>query len=157
HHEDDAEIAMLRVNVALHPVVGRAATELPLNLRIARNCLIKLGAFEQDFLEAENDRAVRIFRRLAARMVLAMHGDPLAGDDARAHPQPESEDMPECGMQIEAPMGRVPVKIERYAHEGELHHHERDQRIAPKAKIQKSIKKVEVHRKALQRDVEQTD
>ena len=86
HHQYDAQIAMAQINVALHPVVGRAATELLARLGIARFRLIELSAFEQYFFQTEDHRAVRIFRGFAACMVLAVHGDPLARHDARGQP-----------------------------------------------------------------------
>ena len=39
-------------------------------------------------------------------------------------------------MQVQAPVGRVAVQVERDSHEGDLHHHERHDHQLPKAKIQ---------------------
>ena len=145
HHQHDAEVAIAQIDVALHPVVRRAAAEFLRRLRIARLRLIQLGAFEQHLLQTEDDRAVRIVRRLAAGMMLAMHGHPFLGHDAGAHPEPEAEEVPQRRMQIEAAMGGIAVQIQRDAHEGELHHQERHQHVAPEAKIQNSVEKIEIH------------
>ena len=47
-----------------------------------------------------------------------------------------------AGMQIEAAMGRVAMQVERHAHEGDLHHQERHEHVAPEAKIQNSVEKI---------------
>jgi hypothetical protein len=53
--------------------------------------------------------------------------------------------MAERGMQVQAPVGRVAVQVEGDSHEGDLHHQERHEHELPKAKIQNSIQKIDVH------------
>jgi hypothetical protein len=78
---------------------------------------------------------VRIVLRLAAGVMLAMHGHPFLGDDARAHPQPEAENVAQHRVQVEAAMSGVAVQVEGDAHEGELHHQKRHEHVRPEAKI----------------------
>ncbi len=91
----DTEIAARRmvVEIVLEPVVRRALRVLLERFTVARGEAIQLPAFEQHALQAEQARAVRIAVLLAMRVMLAVHGDPLARRRARVQPQPEAADV----------------------------------------------------------------
>ena len=58
---------------------------------------------------------MRIAIRFAARMMLTMHGDPLCGNHTCSQPQPESEEMRNHWMQIEAAMRLMAMQKNRYS------------------------------------------
>src|SRR6185369_5618800 len=85
-HQAHALPAEAGVQVALDPVVGRAVTELGQRFPIAGFRTVELGAAPQDGFDAARLRAVRVVHGLALGVVLAVNGDPLLGDHARAQP-----------------------------------------------------------------------
>ena len=78
----DSEIRMTIVELVLEPVIGTATRIFFQRLRIGRVLLVKLGAFQQNLLEAKHDRAVRIFCGLALGMVFTMNGNPFFSHSA---------------------------------------------------------------------------
>jgi hypothetical protein len=62
--------------------------------------LVELRAFQKHLLQPLDLGAVGIVRRLAPRVMFAVDGDPLAGDNPGGHPQPGATEMPDGGMEI---------------------------------------------------------
>ncbi|MPN12772.1 hypothetical protein SDC9_160092 [bioreactor metagenome] len=97
HVEDQHQAHTLprkaRIDVALHPVVGRAVAELLERVFVLRLGAIQLRAAPHHRVQAARLRAVRIVFGLALGVVLAVDGHPLLGLHAGADPQPEAEEM----------------------------------------------------------------
>ena len=51
-------------------------------------------------------------------------GNPLPGQHAGRTPDPEAEEVPDNGVQVNRPMRLVPVQVESYRHHRDLHHDE---------------------------------
>ena len=139
HHDADAENRVARVDVALHPVVRRAVTELAHRFFVLRFGAIEFRAFEQHLPDAARLRAVRIFFGFALRVVLAVNRGPLAGQHAGGHPQPEAEEMTGDGMQLQRAVRLAAVQIDRDADDRDVGHHEREQQDLPPGKVEQSV------------------
>src|SRR5262249_23915675 len=100
-HQHEPEHMVVAVNMALEPIVRRAAAVDVERFGVGRAGSIQPYAAEQHAPNAPNLHAVRVGFGLALRVMLAMHGDPLAGDHARREPEPEAEKMARDRMQIE--------------------------------------------------------
>ena len=90
--------AVAGVEIALHPVIGRAATVFGDGFEVFGLGPVQLGTGEQHGLDAMGLRAVRVFHGLAFGMVLAVHADPFLGDLSGGQPQPQAEKMRRNGM-----------------------------------------------------------
>ena len=114
HHVDDQHqvVAAIRerlVDVALEPVVRTPVVVLGDRLRIRRRSPIQLRPFQQQLLDSEDFRAVRILTGLDAGVMLAVHRDPFLGDGPGREPQPEPEEVGQRRMQVERPVRVVAV------------------------------------------------
>ncbi len=98
HHQINAKTVVFVVHVVFQPVVGCAGTEFFDACFIFAGGTVKFGAFKKHFFDTQNLRAVRIFRRFATGVVLAMDCRPLTGDHAGGQPEPETEKMTGNGM-----------------------------------------------------------
>jgi hypothetical protein len=100
-HQADAFPRIAAVEIALDPVVGRAAPELLERLRVLRFGPIELGASPEHRVDPARLRAVRVVGSLDFRVVLAVDRDPLLRHHAGREPEPEPEEMADRRMQIE--------------------------------------------------------
>src|SRR5450631_1246178 len=88
------------IEVALNPVIRRTAAVVIKDLRVRSGRLIELIALKNDLLQPENGGAVWVAGLIGEGMVAPVYGDPLSRDCAGAEPEPEPEDMAQCGMQF---------------------------------------------------------
>ena len=117
-----------RVEMAFDPVVGRADAVGRQVARIRGCLLVKIHAAPQDRTDAVHLRAVRVLGGLAFRVMLAVHGDPLPGHHARRQPAPETEDMRDGRMEIDAAVRLAAVQVQGDGGDRGLRHdHEVDQ------------------------------
>src|SRR6185312_2590365 len=98
---NEAERGKAAVEPPLDPVIGCAAPVMVLQDGIPGGDDIKLVALQEDSLQAEEHRAVRIALAIGEYVVLAVNGHPLAGHRTRAEPQPEAEYVAHHGMQLD--------------------------------------------------------
>src|SRR6476469_5754466 len=99
--------------MAFDPVRRRPDTE---SLQIVLVCcctLVQVDPSPEHSADAEDLRAVRVLGGLAARMMFAMHRDPLPRDHAGGQPAPEAEKVCDHGMELHAAMRLAAVQIER--------------------------------------------
>ena len=82
---------------------------------------------------------MRIVRRFAARVVLAVYRSPFLGRHAGGQPQPETEEMTHQRMQVERAVRRVPVQIDRDGCDGNVGHRQRGGHIAPPWEIEQAL------------------
>ncbi len=78
----EAELRKPAVEMALDPVVRRAATVVRENIRIASGPGVQLVPLAHHSREAKHDGAVRIARPVGVRMMSAVNRNPLARDRA---------------------------------------------------------------------------
>jgi hypothetical protein len=82
---------------------------------------------------------VRIFRRFALGVVLAVDGNPGLGHRGGGEPQPETEEMTDDGMQVQRPMRLRAVQKDGDAGDGDMGQGQRDNDIAPPGKVNQAI------------------
>ena len=103
-HQRHAQSRVLRVHIALEPVIRRTVAVFLDGLAVLRFGAVQFGAFEHHFLDAARDRAVRVFDGLALGVVLAVDRGPFLRDHAGRHPQPEAEEVAGDRMQVQRAM-----------------------------------------------------
>ena len=141
-HEEqqgDPHVRPAAVDMAFHPVVGRAAAVLLHGFRIARLLPIQLRTLQQYRLQADELRTVRVPFPLAHGMMLAVHSHPLPGDDARVHPQPEPEKMPQRGMQIDGPVCLLAMVVKGDGDQRDVNAEGTGDHVAPKAQPENPV------------------
>src|SRR5690606_5011585 len=104
-----------RVHVALQPGVGCSGAERFERIRLHRLFAVQPRAREQDAPDALALRAARVLVALAARMMLAVHRNPLASDHPRRQPEPKTEEMTRRRMQRQCPMSLMAMQEDRDA------------------------------------------
>ena len=119
-HQAHALPGIAAVDIALHPVVGRAMAELLDRLGVFCFRAVQLGAAPHHRVQAPRLRAVGIVHRLALGVVLAVDGHPFLGDHARADPQPEAEEVRRNRMQIQGAVGLRAVQEDRDRRDGDM-------------------------------------
>src|SRR6202158_4544495 len=97
-HQAAALPGKRRVDIALYPVIGRAKTVFLERCLILRFVAIQLRTLPEHLLDAAGLRAVRILVRLDLRVMLAVDGNPLLGQHAGREPEPETEEVTDCGV-----------------------------------------------------------
>ena len=135
----DAAGREAQVHIALQPVIRGALAVLGDHVGIAGIHPIEFGALEQHFLQAEHHGAVGVARLLAQGMVLAMDGNPLAGHHAGGHPHPEAKEVAKRGVEVEGPVGLVPVQVDGRGHHGDLQHDQGNEHLAPAAQTEDAV------------------
>jgi len=126
---DDAGHGETRVKVSLDPVVGRAVAVFFNGVRIAGFGEIQQYAAPEYAAQPAKLRAVRVFRRFRLRMMFSMDGHPLPGDHACGQPDPETEEMTGCRMEIERVMRLMPVQVYRDRDDREMGEAQCDQQV----------------------------
>ena len=129
HH--DALLVVRRVDRALEPVVRRAVAVALHGLGVVRFLHVQEHAAEEHAPDAVELRAVRVLRRLALGVVLAVDRGPLLGDHARGEPQPEAEEVAHDRVQVERPVRLAAVQVERHARDRDLDEHEQGEECRP--------------------------
>src|SRR5690606_968371 len=109
------------------------------SLGIARLGAIKLRTFEQNLLQTENLRAVRIALALRERMVLAMHRDPFLGRRTGVHPEPEAEEVPQRRMKITRAMRLLAMEIQRDGDHRDVHPHHGHHDVLPETEVEQPL------------------
>src|SRR5690606_30990642 len=84
-------------------------------------------------------RAVRILLRLAASMMLAVHGHPFPGDHAGRQPEPGPEEVADSRMQRQGSMGLMTMQKNRDARNRHMSQCERSRDVAPRRQRQQSV------------------
>ena len=74
--------------------------------------------------DAEHPGTVRVLRGFTFRVMLAVHGDPLARHHAGGQPQPEAEEVADHGMQVERAVRLVAVQVDSDAGDGHMGQHQ---------------------------------
>jgi hypothetical protein len=141
HHQAHAEDRVLGVDVAFHPVVRRAVTELAHRFFILGFGTVQFRAFEQHLPDAARLRTVRIFFGLALGVVLTMDRGPLAGQHASGHPQPEAEKMTDDRMQLQRAVRLAAMQIDRHADNRDVRRNQRVQHELPPREVQQTVGK----------------
>src|SRR6185369_7960604 len=145
-HEPQADQRMPAIKIPLEPIIRRAAAVDVERVRIGRGGAIEPDAAEQHAPDAPDLRAVRISIGLALRVMLTMHGDPLARDHARRDPEPEAEEMARDRMQIERPMSLMAMQEDRDAGDRHVREQQRDAKVAPGRKMENAAERhTELH------------
>ena len=115
-----AQRRVFAVQVALDPVV-RATLAVFLDRRgVGARLAIQLDAAPHHGVDALDLRAVRIFFGLALGVVLAMDRRPLLGHHRGGEPAPETEEVRECGMEIDRPMRLAAMQVQGDRKDGQL-------------------------------------
>ena len=139
--DTDAGKTILAVEVSLDPVVGSAS---PIGLeRLALHCFgaIQADAGEEHAPDTVDLRAMRILRRFAACVVLAVDGHPLAGHHAGRQPEPESEEMADDRVQRQTPVRLVAVQEDRDARDRDVGQYEPHGHVAPERQIPQAVER----------------
>ena len=110
-HQRDAKKRKARVYVPLEPVIRCQVTIAIEGFPLGRLVPVELAALPQYLADTQDLGAMRIIRRLALCMVLAVYRHPLARHHAGSQPQPETEEVCHDGVQIQGTVGLVPVQI----------------------------------------------
>ena len=110
-------------------------------LRLPRFNPIKLRSLCNDFLDAIDLRAVRVFRRLAFCVVLAVNGHPFLGYLPRGQPKPEAKKMTWNRVQIQPAMRLRAMQVDgdrcnRYVRQCEC-----DNDVSPPRQIDQACRK----------------
>ena len=137
--EHQAAEHVLRVDVALEPVVGRAVAEALERLGIGGLLAVEEHPAPQHAVDAVDLRAVRILRRLDARMVLAVHRHPFARLHAGGEPEPQAEEVADRRMQLERAMRLAAVQEDGDGHDGDVGQPGRRRDIAPPGKVERAV------------------
>ena len=145
HHH--AHIGEAGEHVALHPVVRGAPAVLLQRLGLGGLGAVQFRALEQDLFKAQHLRAVRVLLGLAFSVVLAMHRDPLAGDDTGSEPQPEAEKHPHGRMQVEATVGLLAMQVNGDSDDGQVTRDHGEQDVAEQSRASQPEK--EIHKGVL--------
>src|SRR6202011_2486718 len=101
-HQAAALPGKRRIDIALYPVIGRAETIFLERFLILRFVAIQLRTLPEHLLDASGLRAMRVVVRLDLRVMLAMDGHPLLGQHAGREPEPETEEVTDCRVEVEA-------------------------------------------------------
>src|SRR5258706_745783 len=128
----------LAVEIALDPVIRRAAAIAFHRFRLRRFLDVKHHAQPEHAVDAIDLRAVRVLRRLAFGLVLAVHRHPFPGQHARGEPQPEPQEMTHRRMQVERVMRLAAMQAEGDADDGDVRERERGYYVAPPGKIEQA-------------------
>ena len=137
-HRADADAIMYAVDMVFQPVVGRAVTVVFQCFFIRAFDAVQLRALQQQFANAEDLRAVRIFNRFAFRVVLAVNRGPGFGGHARAGPQPEAKEMADHRMQIQRAMRGVTMQVNRYRSDSDMGKSQRCEYVTPPRQVEQS-------------------
>ena len=86
---------------------------------------------------------MRIVRRLALGVVLAVDGRPFLGDHARGEPHPDAEEMAHDRVEVHGAVRLAAVQVERDAGDRDLDQHERDENLAPPGQIEQTVEQEE--------------
>ena len=108
------------VQVSLEPV-GRCADAVLVHRRlVVRGDAIQIHALQHHGLDAEHLRAMRIFLGLALGVVLAMDRDPFLGHHAGRNPRPETEEVGERRMEIDAAVRLAAMQVQGHGKNRQL-------------------------------------
>ena len=113
-HDGNAP-AVMAVNIALEPVIGRTVTVAIQCFLVAAFLAVQFGALQQNLADAVNLRAVRIINRFAFGVMFAVDGCPVFGQHAGGQPKPETEEMRRDRMQIQRTVCGVTMQVNRNA------------------------------------------
>ncbi len=83
---------------------------------------------------------MRIVLGFALGVVLAMDRRPLLRDHAGGHPQPETEEVADDGVQLERPVRLAAVQVDGDAGDRDLDEDQQGDEIAPPGKVQQAAK-----------------
>ncbi|MNM53407.1 hypothetical protein D3C81_645100 [compost metagenome] len=127
------EVGVRGVDMALDPILRRAAPVL-FDIGTLRACFaVQLHAAPEHLADALGDRAVRVVLGFHLGVVLAMDGHPFAGDHRGGQPHPEAEEMRDQRMEIHAAMRLAAVQVQGHREDGELGEHQQHRQHAPPA------------------------
>ena len=101
------------VHAPLEPVVGRAVAVALDQRPVGGRLSVELRALPEHLAQAEHLRAVRVLRRLAARVVAAVDRHPLAGHHPGRQPEPEPEEVRDGGVQVQGAVRLGAVQEDR--------------------------------------------
>ena len=132
-HQRGAEHRMA-VDIALHPVIGRAVAELLQRFPVRRFGAVQLGATAHDSGQASHLRTVGVVDGLATRVVLAVDGHPFPGAHARAQPEPEAEEMRGHRPQVQRAVCLAAVQEDRHRRDRDVRGRQRIQQHLPPGK-----------------------
>ena len=98
-----------------------------------------MGPLKQNLSQPKYLGAVRVTFDFAQRMMFAVYGNPLLGEHAGRHPDPQPEKMSQHRVQIDAAMSLVTMQIQCDAHDGDLYHYQRDDYVTDKREIKNAV------------------
>jgi hypothetical protein len=99
----------------------------------------------QHAVDAARLRAVRIVRRLALRVVLAMDRRPLLGHHAGGEPQPKAEEVRHRRVQVERAMRLVAMQVDRHGSDRDLDENQPGDHVAPPGQVKNAGKQHGIH------------
>src|SRR5690606_1378629 len=104
--------------------VGRAVAETLDGVGHGGFLAVQFGAAEKYLAYAEYDGRMRIAFALDVGVMLAMNGHPLFRDHACGEPQPETEEMHDCWMEVQAAVRLVTMQEQRDAGNRDVSKHQ---------------------------------
>jgi hypothetical protein len=134
------KVRVRRIDVPLHPVVGRAPAVLLEVGLVGGRGPVEFGAFEEHLADAGDLRAVRILLGLAMGVVLAMHRDPFARDHAGADPVPETQEVRDGRVEIHPAMRLAAVQVQGDGENRELGGHQHVQQDREPAGVRQAVR-----------------
>ena len=106
--------------VTLEPIVGRAAAVLLEHAGLADRLSIVEGTLDDDVAKPFQKGAVRIALAVGERVVLAVAGDPLLGDDCGGQPEPDPHRKRRQHMEFDPTVRLRTMQEERDTHVGDV-------------------------------------
>ena len=138
-HQAHTLPAKAAVHVALHPVIGGAMAKFLEGFGVFGLSTVQLGAAPHHGIQPTGLRAVWVVRRFALGVVLAVNGHPFLGLHARAHPEPETEEMRRNGVQLQRPVGLCTVQEDRHGSDGDVRRDQRVQHDLPPGQVPQAM------------------
>ena len=139
-HQRQAAQREARVDVALHPVVGRAVPVPLERLAVVRLFDVEEHAAPEHAVDPVHLRTVRVLVGLALRVVLAVDRRPLLGHHPGREPQPEPEEVRRQRMQVERAMRLAAMQVDGHPGDGHVRQRKRDEHEPPPRQVKNAGK-----------------
>ena len=137
-HEDDPDLLTRCIDMPLKPVIRRAVTIAAQGLRVARFLDVKKHPAPQHPVDAEHLRTVRVFRRFAFGVMLAVDCRPFLGSHAGGQPQPQAKEMGWQRRQIKRAVRLMAVQENGDGSDGDVRQSKQHKHISPPRQFKNS-------------------
>ena len=122
---------MALVEVAFKPVI-RGIMAVRRNSVLSQAFFpVEFGTLPQDLGDTLYLWTVRIVWCLAFGVVFSVYGDPLTRHHAGGKPQPETEEVAYCRVQVQRPVRLVAVQKQRHTDDSDMCQDKTNQQITP--------------------------